>query len=347
MKEPQNITYLFGAGASCQALPVVNRISKELEHFSGILRSHTFNGQSEGTPNEQIKEELLQTLAEILVGIEDFGTIDGYARQLWLNKKFSQLIKFKAAISLYFTVRQLGPPGIFMVDDRNFFQQIDRRYYPLLAKYMNQGNSGPVLPSNINVLTWNYDFQIELALMKIHNLEYASEVFDIVDIIPDLTHKNLLRGQILHLNGIAGAYNVESGMYSHIYNRHSKSAEFGDIIEKCIFVYQSAVRESISFQQTFAFAWENSAVSQLAITNAKQILSATDIFVIIGYSFPDYNRDVDRELINSMNLNASSKMVFYQDPGATEIDLVEMFDLLEFEPSYRTDCSKFLIPPGY
>ncbi len=347
MNNDQNITYLFGAGASCQALPMVGRIAEEMEHFAGILRSHTLAGQSDGTPNERIKEKLLVTLEEIQVGIAKFGTIDGYARQLWLTNQQSQLDKVKAAISYYFTVRQLGPAGIFMDESRSFFQKVDGRYYQLLSKYMKPGKDGPELPSNINVLTWNYDFQLEMTLMKTYELDYVSSVFDRIDIIPDISHRNSRSGQILHLNGIAGAYLLEGGKFQNIYDRHALDANIEGIMDECIFVIQSANRGQLSFNETFTFAWERSGVSQNAITRAKQILAKTDTLVVAGYSFPDYNSEVDRELISSMNLNAANKKLYYQDPRAHEVDLVEMFDLLEFEPSYKPDCGKFLIPPGY
>jgi hypothetical protein len=347
MKKPQNVTYLFGAGASCQAIPMVNRISAELEHFAGILRSNTLQGQSDGTPNEQIKEQLLVTLEQVLVGIAKFGTIDGYAKQLWLTIQHTQLTKVKAAISYYFTVRQLGPAGIFMDEERSFFEKVDGRYYQLLSRYMKPGINGPELPSNINVLTWNYDFQIEMTLMKTHELDYVSEVFDRVAIVPDISHRNSGSGQILHLNGIAGSYVLEDGRYQSIYDRHAHTADIAGIMSECIFVIQSANRGQVSFNDTFAFAWENSAVSQKAIETAKHLLRKTDTLVVVGYSFPYYNTDVDRELISSMNLNAANKKLFYQDPNASSVDLVEMFDLLEFEPNYRLDCGRFLVPPGY
>lgn len=54
-----------------------------------------------------------------------------------------------------------------------------------------------------------------------------------------------------------------------------------------------------------SFAWENYAERELQKTNqsfqfARKICNKTDILVIIGYSFPIFNRTIDKELFNEM-----------------------------------------------
>ncbi|MFX5587009.1 hypothetical protein ABTE16_19900, partial [Acinetobacter baumannii] len=47
----------------------------------------------------------------------------------------------------------------------------------------------------------------------------------------------------------------------------------------------------------------------------KSLTEGTDILVIIGYSFPFFNRKIDRQLFESIGPNAK---IYYQDPNALE-----------------------------
>ncbi|MCC6753778.1 MAG: hypothetical protein IT266_07320 [Saprospiraceae bacterium] len=51
------------------------------------------------------------------------------------------------------------------------------------------------------------------------------------------------------------------------------------------------------------FAWEKedgNKYSEIAIKKAKEILKDTNILIIIGYSFPAYNYQIDKELFNCL-----------------------------------------------
>jgi hypothetical protein len=67
------------------------------------------------------------------------------------------------------------------------------------------------------------------------------------------------------------------------------------------------------------FAWEKDSETKKSLINsyeiAKEIIKDTTILVIIGYSFPFYNREVDNMIFDV--LKPSLKKIYYQDP---EID---------------------------
>jgi hypothetical protein len=67
------------------------------------------------------------------------------------------------------------------------------------------------------------------------------------------------------------------------------------------------------------FAWENNLndLETSQITEAMNAISRSKTIVIIGYSFPLYNRLVDLKYFNSKKL--SSKILYIQDPKADEI----------------------------
>ena len=53
-----------------------------------------------------------------------------------------------------------------------------------------------------------------------------------------------------------------------------------------------------------------------SLERAKQIMKETNILIIIGYSFPAFNRAIDQALIKEFENGADYKRVIYQDPNA-------------------------------
>ena len=53
--------------------------------------------------------------------------------------------------------------------------------------------------------------------------------------------------------------------------------------------------------------------------NAKDDTIQTEILIIIGYSFPDYNAKVDKEIIKNMIKSNNLKNIYIQDPNPENI----------------------------
>ena len=103
--------------------------------------------------------------------------------------------------------------------------------------------------------------------------------------------------------------------------------------------YQNNLRKT-----TLKFAWENNYASKTLIEEAKQRTIDTEILVVIGYSFPDYNRLIDRALLGNMN---SLKTVYVMD-SERNIDLrineLRKMNVNSFIVHKHSDFSKFVIP---
>jgi D-ribose pyranose/furanose isomerase RbsD len=80
------------------------------------------------------------------------------------------------------------------------------------------------------------------------------------------------------------------------------------------------------------FSWENNIDHQQAIDSAISKLGNTEILVIIGYSFPFFNREIDLKIFNGLR---NLKKVYYQVKDANKEILVERFGFnnVRFNPS--------------
>jgi hypothetical protein len=59
---------------------------------------------------------------------------------------------------------------------------------------------------------------------------------------------------------------------------------------------------------------------------AKEIIIGSDILVIIGYSFPFFNREIDKEIFNVL-CQTGLKKIYYQDKFKSGDFLRSQFDL--------------------
>jgi hypothetical protein len=78
-------------------------------------------------------------------------------------------------------------------------------------------------------------------------------------------------------------------------------------------------------ESLLSFAWGNTdnTEKELFTSNrlkkAQNIAQETDILVIIGYSFPYFNREVDKEIFKSILQRNSLQKIYCQDPSAMEV----------------------------
>ena len=64
------------------------------------------------------------------------------------------------------------------------------------------------------------------------------------------------------------------------------------------------------------YAWEQSELAKQKREYAKKVFKESDVIVVIGYSFPPFNRQVDQMLFNE--LKGRKTRIYYQDPNASE-----------------------------
>src|SRR6185437_10229132 len=313
-----NITYYLGAGASCKSLPTVADMPVFIDGFINSLTSPALD------KNKQVSE-IKQLLRIIKEESQRFNTVDTYARKLFLNENGKDLLNLKVALSLCFLYWQLFDSN--RSDGHKPSPNIDYRYISLISAFLQKDRGYLSIPNNIKFITWNYDIQLELALQ--YFTDSRNQYIDVGTIqgqynsIP-YPHGTITNPSIVHLNGIAGIYpemdHLENAanLFNGDYNNASKILQV--IISYYASYFNAQNNKHIDY---FSYSWEENTMTKNSIQAAAKILEGTDILVIIGYSFPVFNREIDRKLLG----NSRKFKVYYQDPNADKLALSNIFDI--------------------
>lgn len=318
-----NVTFFTGAGASYHACPIWKEQGEKMWQLAKeFLKQDSF---PTFTPPNNLKtdsELLVYHIGYFGEKAIKYGTIDTYAKKLSLNSNDSkELQHLKLAVSAFFTIWHLTDDEKFKFrkpskEQDGKFLEIDHRYISLLAALVEGENGYDIkIKDNIKFVTWNYDLQIEQAF----------KVFLGYDISWDRLSKNLSfrQGQenlqICHLNGYHGFYNIlrngnESTEENSLFDR-TKLKTINDIIKEIGFAYTENLRANITFSAHINYAWENNPIAESTRKTALKIFSETDILVIIGYSFPNFNKEIDKMLFSKLK---SHIKIYFQDPKASE-----------------------------
>lgn len=314
------ILYILGAGASVgqdlQGLPLSKGIIKDKIVIQGLaIRLEMFSDKlsSTKTNDKDIDNAISHYQKSIKHFAEkgyEFGDIDTYAKYLYIKSnnhkesiEFKAFIDLKKSLSLYFLYAQI------------IEKRIDIRYRNFLIRVLE----GLTFPDKIKILNWNYDYQMQLAALNFKK-EVVSDEFHtppILDYLPyskfkDSKIKPDINGyDMIQLNGIAGIdYNkamegknlfleFEINNLSELFRAFIKSEGNGTML---------------------SFAWETFSKPKIFSENDKwleKLVKGVRILVIIGYSFPFYNRKKDTQILNLINSNGSGGLqkIYYQDPN--------------------------------
>lgn len=335
------ITYMFGAGASRNALPTVKEIPSRLKNLINFLNKEKLQLSTEetfkdtGLENLESKKfyqkELINDLQWLLDISSKHASVDTFARKLSIIGDSKNLKKLKVVLSVFFTFEQI-------------IKQPDERYDSFFASLYNENGE---LPENIRILSWNYDSQFELSY-----LQYSrSRDISMIQSALNINHKygnNHERDRfgIYKLNGTTGLRRYNGYEYVHYGYTKSLNVEIDiNIVNEIIKSYTVGIF-SRNIKSVFSFAWETESYEKSIIKMAREATEDSIALVVIGYSFPIFNRNTDREIIGAMK---NLKRVYFQAPDA-EI-LIERFKAIkndikekdiELIPKY--DLEQFVIP---
>ncbi len=295
-----NITYLIGAGASANALPLIKKNTNN--NICGLSQELNTFVQELVVFNSKFSSDEKMLLAEVTNKCIEFGTPDLYAKFLLETKDYQKYKVVKNLIIVYFTYKQ---------NQKNAFDYRALTFLTTIA----QDNR---VPENIKVLSWNYDRQIEIAANKLKPFNSVEN-----DIIKGFTcWPNCEEGQdgnryegvpfLLHLNGVAG-YN---------YCKRNFAEQIAETDTQAIL--------NLNSEKLLSFAWETDPEDgkrtfiENRLSIAKKIAENTEVLVIIGYSFPFFNRKIDNEIFKSMK---KLKKIYFQDPYNNGSYLKQRFDI--------------------
>lgn len=293
-------TYILGAGASANCLPVVNKMADDIEKLKKTLNSSTY------IENKSILNEINSILNQLKNICQNNYSVDTYARKLYLSGRQSEYRQLKDNLTLYFTLHQK-------------IYDVDKRYDNFWAAILMDNRQ---LPDNVRVISWNYDTQLELSFRDFINNSKLSEISSILNMYSihskyDYFDQN--KFAVFKVNGSAKykkdhflkdefeylTDDFQFGFYNDIY--------ISDLITNYKkYISFDSNKQSV-YKNELSFAWEHDFNSE-SYGGIRNSLKDTSTLAVIGYSFPIYNRKVDKKIINEFMPNLQK--VYLQAPDA-------------------------------
>lgn len=298
------ITYLFGAGASFHALPIVDEFSDRLDKLINLLEQEDMALDSEesfytlAANNKESKRdsqlEFIESLRWMMEESKSSASIDTYAKKLYLKKDYNNYNKLKYVMSIFFTIEQV-------------LNRPDYRYDAFFASLLDNLHE---LPKNITILSWNYDSQFELAYSEYIDEQNLSILQDRLRVQYKYLHyEDDDNFSIYKLNGTSGLKKrTDYSDFWFLENfKHEVNINFvEEIIGKFFHVTKSDM-----YNSALLFAWEYDESRTSIVSRVINKIKDSVALVVIGYSFPFFNRTVDRQILGSME---NLKRIYLQDP---------------------------------
>ncbi|PCJ89414.1 MAG: hypothetical protein COA57_02110 [Flavobacteriales bacterium] len=356
-----NITFFLGAGASYNACPILEHQGKKMIRLATLYLPKEKADFTKGKPKDlNDYEDILWDIGCFGNKALEYGTIDIYAKKLDLNGSSPELHRLKQAVSVFLTVWQLtsdeGLKGFYhdsekphVSDPNRQYDFIDKRYMELMASALVRADNGHIkLRSNIRFVTWNYDLQLESAYKSFCPDDQSWD-----DISETLNFRLKESGnedlEICHLNGYHGFYSIPNSdrpqNEHHIMDRTDQTSVH-EILEAIGFVSTSSKRGTLHFDNHINYAWEQNQQAQEIRKRAIEIFRQTNFLIIIGYSFPNFNKEIDQQLFSALD-NRETRVI-YQDPNASKLNISQLVDiedkLIELE---KKNMKNFLLPYGF
>ncbi len=341
----KKITYLLGAGASADALPLGNDLHKSLMTLADKIR---------GFENNDFNY-LVEDLKWLSIKAMEFMSVDAFARFVYFHSfeknKSLNLGSLEEEIDLSLEYRRIKDTlnAFFIIYQ---YKKVDRRYNHWLSHLIvDIGISQYSLKENIKIFSWNYDNQLEIAFSKHYPNSKTKDVHSILASHPaaifsgdknfhhDYNRPSLhdRRISVYHLNGVAGFHEDGPKHFQMVDVINSKSEL--EIIQDSLAVYDSK-------NSYLSFAWEKKNQDDLDIAITK--FEETEMLIVIGYSLPEFNAEIDRKVFSSFK---HLKTVIFQNNNIKEADIKVRLKnrgiLPHVEIKFEENVEKFYIPDDF
>jgi hypothetical protein len=327
-KNPSDVfLYLLGAGASCETLPLASEFAESLSEFANKLkhadplmisfakRLHLSINSIWGESHSRFVEAVEWLAQET----SHHASIDTFAKKLYFKKDRDNLKKLKVVLSAYLIAAQ----------QKN---HVDLRYDSFFASICKFDEDNHIcLPPNLRILTWNYDAQLEKAFYGFCESEKL--------VLEKITYN---RHQIRRINGCCGHEfpNQHDESFSAIWDTAPDSGW-----EAAIRLYEKYMDIDCQDMPDICFSWEQEQSSSSLLEG----LNDVSVIVVIGYSFPYFNREMDDLIFKQFGNNL--RKVYLQCPkenyDAVEERLARFLPPLEQKIIRKNSTDLFYIPDEF
>lgn len=283
-----------------EGLPLVSEITGRLSFWVDKLREYKIHGKKTehiyaGMSFDRALDKLIDDLIWLKTESGNHATIDTFAKKLYLKNQRDEFYKVESLISVFFILEQT-------------LNKKDGRYDTFLASVLDAKLN---IDDRIKILTWNYDSQFELAYKEYGDAqnkgtEWVRQKLGIKDLkVQDYD----VNSTIFKLNGTANFLKqVDISQYK----------ELTEYLLDDIFLSYFGDKEIRVNNSRVSFAWDNAnyttKIYKEALINA---VKDAEVLVVIGYTFPFFNREIDREIFKYM---PNLKKIYIQDPNAEQIE---------------------------
>jgi hypothetical protein len=305
----KHITYLFGAGASVNAIPIVKGLVTSMkEELNDLINPVIFSPVLEMNSNPFITKELFDNFISdytwVVNSSEKHQSIDTFAKKLFIQGEFEDLKKLKTIMSIYFIIIQSK-------------KDADKRYDGFFASILQESHL--VFPDHLKILSWNYDYQFEKAYSEYSRDSRINSCRSSLNILSKNSTKSSFHNNkfgILKLNATA-SFIVDTEKKSTFNYFEDVSVKYNSSLISNLLANYASLHHISTIKNklvpSLSFAWEDYNYGKHIVEKAIEFAKQTEILVIIGYSFPFFNRLVDRDIINSMS---NLKKIYFQAPDA-------------------------------
>lgn len=328
----RNIAYLLGAGASANAIPVINSMPSRLREFQNVfnlienkIRAITNLNIGNLNLNQNNYNNVLKVANILLSNTLQHSTVDTYAKKLYLADDNENYNLLKHLLNLYLIYEQVktedveklihtsSSSGISKEDNNNNVKfrnfNFDTRYDVFVASILSQG---PKWPDHIKIISYNYDNQIDIALNYYespnNNLHLETE---------DL---------IIRLNGKATPFESHKKLDIKNIVNHLNINSFIEAF-KIFYNYCNTYDQRSDPSINFSWEWNDPKKAYIKgkISKTKQIILEASDFVIIGYSFPEFNREVDSNILSCVRPQTNVFIQVHPDQQKLVFERIKRF----------------------
>lgn len=346
MEEKKELTYILGAGASYESIPLVKNFPRRFMFFVDSMQKLTTHQDVAQIDKDNVKK-LHNYSFEFYKEIASHQSFDTFFKKLYHTEEIFRINLFKKVLNIYFlwenvTIEKGNSSGNVHNPEQegDFIKQsrVDKRYDALIAGLLKPQKGNPQSYCKVNFITWNYDLNL---LMSLKN--YFSPNSTIGEFINSINQKD----GIWKLGDDFTVINMNGFFYRNELNslRNLENVKINEMIF-------SIISEDY-FNDTFIdddsnlikFAWESDN-TQADI--AREKINKSENIVVIGYTFPLYNRFVDLKIIPTKSLYPSEIGIHIQDIDAKKRveSFIDNFKMrLKANEIYSIeDCNYFYIP---
>ncbi len=352
MSDKKELTYILGAGASFESIPVVKTFGERFNKFAVYLKDccKTESGIRILKPDEREKFLLVaDEVEDLYLAFKTHQSFDTYFKKLFHRNDLESIKRSKKILNIYFTWEHSydAMEKEYATSEFKKESSIDKRYDGLIAGLLKpiQGVAEPFYP--INFISWNYDVNLLLSLKNFFQPDSTLLEFITEDIkrVNDFEWKIGNKISIVNMNG----FFFSKDFFSKLHN-----AESGD----CFKTIKNRINANFLNEEVddsdameIKFAWEtNNKVGEIALEKIK----SSENIIIIGYTFPLYNRLIDNKYFNFETTRG--KNIYVQDLKSKDVTstISDAFNIKSLQSTYMgdsptsvkeiTNCDYFFIP---